>query len=156
MWLLRYFLIACYVECGLILMFFILIVIPLLLIELSTTFPFSWLRQRAHDGCDWSAEEVHSSMTLDPTSRFVGGLCLLSSCFVFFFWTFDFQYCLLSQHFMHKHTMHSEYMFHKNNWTFLEELISHFHFNKEEYSQAFNCYKTPGLFENIDAMKRRK
>lgn len=31
-----------------------------------------------------------SRHTPDPNSNFFGGPCLLSSCFVYFLWTFDF------------------------------------------------------------------
>lgn len=64
----------------------------------SFLFPFSRLQQREHGRCDWSAEDVHSSMKPNPSSNFCGGPCMHSSCFESFLCSFDYEHGSLSQH----------------------------------------------------------
>jgi hypothetical protein len=45
-----------------------------------------WIWSGAHGGCDRSAEDAYSSMALDPTFAFVGGLWCPTLDFVIAFW----------------------------------------------------------------------
>lgn len=60
-------------------------------------FPFSWLRHRAHGGCDWSPEDIYSSMARDPTIiiNYWRDPCLLSSWFIGVFCLFYFFFSIL-------------------------------------------------------------
>lgn len=84
------------VDCWL--AFLILIFRPFLITKWSTDFRFSW--QWAEGGCDWTAEDAHSSMTPDPISIFCRGPYFLCSYFfLVFLLTFALERCSLSPHF---------------------------------------------------------
>lgn len=55
---------------------------------------------KALGGCGRSAQDAHSSMAPNLTSKFLEGFCLLYYCFAFFLWTFKFgfEHCLFSSH----------------------------------------------------------
>lgn len=55
---------------------------------------------KALGGCGRSAQDAHSSMAPNLTSKFLEGFCLLYYCFAFFLWTFKFgfEHCLFSLH----------------------------------------------------------
>lgn len=55
---------------------------------------------RANGGCERSAGGVHFPIASGPTPYFCWGPCLLCSCFEYFIWTFDYEYCSLSLHLM--------------------------------------------------------
>lgn len=68
---------------------FISIVRPLFIIELSTDFPFSRLRQRALSECDRSAENDYSSRTHDHASKLCRGPFFLHPFLYFSFGLFN-------------------------------------------------------------------